>query len=176
MPEAQTILPKSAARGTLGWLAATVVAVGVCIPFFHKGKPNPQSSNAAVFIDAAGPVREPQREIPIKPVAGPVAPTPPEALGNIGRVDRLLRDYLARLNEYPVGSNAEITAMLMGRNAKSIKFLVPGEAPLNDKNELVDHWQTPYFFHQVSGTRMEVRSAGPDREMWTADDVKLNPR
>jgi hypothetical protein len=41
---------------------------------------------------------------------------------------------------------------------------------LNDKGELVDRWGTPYFFHQLSRDHMEIRSAGPDKVMWTQDD------
>jgi len=35
----------------------------------------------------------------------------------------------------------------------------------------VDPWGTPYFFHQLSGKEMEIHSAGPDKMMWTADDL-----
>ena len=35
----------------------------------------------------------------------------------------------------------------------------------------VDPWGTPYFFHQLSSTEMEIRSAGPDKRLWTDDDV-----
>jgi hypothetical protein len=41
---------------------------------------------------------------------------------------------------------------------------------VNAAGELTDRWGTPFFFHQVSKAQMEVRSAGPDRRMWTADD------
>ena len=37
--------------------------------------------------------------------------------------------------------------------------------------ELVDRWGTPYFFHSVSAEKMEIVSAGPDKELWTDDDV-----
>ena len=36
--------------------------------------------------------------------------------------------------------------------------------------ELVDDWDTPFFFHQLSGAETEVRSAGEDRKLWTFDD------
>jgi hypothetical protein len=42
---------------------------------------------------------------------------------------------------------------------------------INGNGELVDVWGTPYFFHQLSGTDTEIHSAGPDRIMWTADDL-----
>ena len=53
-------------------------------------------------------------------------------------------------------------------------FLNPDDgARVNARGELVDNWDTPYFFHQLSRTEMEIRSAGPDRRMWTADDLVL---
>ena len=44
---------------------------------------------------------------------------------------------------------------------------------VNEKGELVDPWGTPYFFHQLSAMEMEIRSAGPDRIMWTEDDLVI---
>jgi len=31
----------------------------------------------------------------------------------------------------------------------------------------------PYFFHALSGTDMEIRSAGLDWQMWNADEVTI---
>jgi hypothetical protein len=75
----------------------------------------------------------------------------------------------------PVGENREITAALRGKNRLGYAF-VPEDCPaLNARGELCDRWGTPFFFHQLSGERMEVRSAGPDRRLWTADDVVMTP-
>ena len=72
----------------------------------------------------------------------------------------------------PVGNNAEITAALLGANPKKAQLLEGYR--LNDKAELIDEWDTPYFFHQLSGKETEVRSAGPDRQMWTPDDIVMH--
>ena len=82
----------------------------------------------------------------------------------------MLRDYRTIAGENPVGSNAEITKALMGDNPKQAR-LVPEGMTVNGGGELVDRWGTPYFFHQLSKDDMEIRSAGPDRKMWTADDI-----
>jgi hypothetical protein len=77
--------------------------------------------------------------------------------------------------EDPVGENVEITAALRGRNKLGYAF-IPADCPaINAKGELCDRWGTPYFFHQLSGQRMEIRSAGPDRRLWTPDDEILTP-
>jgi len=75
----------------------------------------------------------------------------------------------------PVGENSEITAALTGRNKLGFAFIPPDSPAINSKGELCDRWGTPYFFHQLSGEKMEVRSAGPDHKLWTDDDEVFTP-
>ena len=107
---------------------------------------------------------------PPAPGAAPIAPGEIEV--EIEEVQLALRDFRTGLGGNPVGSNAEITKSLLGDNLKQIKIPVPSGSRLNGEGELCDRWGTPYFFHQLSATRMEVRSAGPDKKMWSADDVQ----
>jgi hypothetical protein len=87
---------------------------------------------------------------------------------------RVFRQYSSRFGGNPVGTNPEITAALNGGNSKQIVFLNSEDGlHINDQGELVDNWGTPFFFHQLSGTEMEIRSAGPDRKMWTDDDLVI---
>ena len=81
------------------------------------------------------------------------------------------RTYASRHKGNPVGGNAEITAVLLGKNTGTANYLADGTHGLNEKGELCDGWGTPYFFHQLSGTEMEIRSAGPDQKMYTSDDL-----
>jgi len=71
------------------------------------------------------------------------------------------------------GENGAIAERLLGRNGKRVRFLPEAFPWLNDSGELVDRWGTPYFFHPLSGEEMEIVSAGPDRELWTGDDVTM---
>ena len=75
----------------------------------------------------------------------------------------------------PVGSNAEITALLTGRNQLRLALIPPDHPAINGAGELCDRWGTPFFFHAESATKMEIRSAGPDRRMWNDDDVTFTP-
>ena len=83
-----------------------------------------------------------------------------------------MHDYASMFGSNPVGTNPEITAALKGNNPRQSNF-INAEAGLrvNANSELVDAWGTPYFFHQLSGREMEIRSAGPDRILWTPDDL-----
>jgi hypothetical protein len=97
----------------------------------------------------------------------------PEQLeADIENVQLTLRAFRDVLGENPVGTNEEITRALIGDNARQIRLELPDGSSVNAAGRLVDRWGTPYFFHQISRERMEIRSAGPDREMWTADDVQ----
>lgn len=75
----------------------------------------------------------------------------------------------------PVGENAEITAALAGGNALRFAFISPRHSAINAAGELCDRWGTPFRFHQLSGTRMEIRSAGPDRKFGGVDDATFTP-
>jgi hypothetical protein len=125
-------------------------------------------------------------ELPFEPDVTPVPPPPPPAPATdlskltpeeiqrvrdaMGNVELTLRDYAVTLDGNPVGTNAEITAALLGDNAKQLKLEVPGGSSVNAAGELCDPWGTPWFFHQLSAKKMELRSAGPDRKIYTEDD------
>ena len=97
--------------------------------------------------------------------------TPVTVLENMRNV---FRQYNLRYHENPVGDNAEITRILSGENPKQVIFLQPDDGTrVNARGELVDNWGTPYFFHQLSRSEMEIRSAGPDNRMWTSDDLVM---
>jgi hypothetical protein len=97
------------------------------------------------------------------------APNDPSML-ELDQVNLMIRDYRTLTGGNPVGTNAEIMAALMGQNPKQAKLGPPEGAKLNEKGELIDRWGTPYFFHQLARDHMEIRSAGPDRVLWTVDD------
>jgi hypothetical protein len=73
---------------------------------------------------------------------------------------------------FRMGANEEFAAALMGQNAAKEVFLKAPHACLNEKGQIVDRWGSPLFFHVRDRSRIDIRSAGPDREMWTADDLQ----
>lgn len=75
----------------------------------------------------------------------------------------------------PVGENAAITAALAGDNRLGLALIPKTHPAINDRGELCDRWGTPFRFHQLSGERMEIRSAGPDRKFATDDDSTWTP-
>ena len=74
----------------------------------------------------------------------------------------------------PLGSNEEIVVALTGDNPNRMAFLSADHPAIDAGGRLVDRWRTPLFFHAVSRDRIEIRSAGPDRTLWTEDDIHRN--
>lgn len=117
--------------------------------------------------------------VPARPPGPSSSSAPPPTLDDasaasiqLDQVSLMLRDYRTIAGGVnPVGSNAEIMKSLMGGNPKGAVLGPPEGQYLNPQGELLDRWGTPIFFHQLSGTSMEIRSAGPDKILWTQDDV-----
>jgi len=74
-------------------------------------------------------------------------------------------------NPLPLGANEDIANALRGRNRAQLRFLPDAHRAFNAQGQLVDRWGTPLYFHAASRDRLEIRSAGPDRIMWTNDDL-----
>lgn len=76
----------------------------------------------------------------------------------------------------PIGDNADITAALTGKaNTTRPGKLFPDMHRTIRNGQLTDRWGEPYWFHPNSGNQMEIRSGGPDKRLFTEDDIVLNP-
>lgn len=86
-------------------------------------------------------------------------------------IDEILSNYRLVLKENPVGTdNEEFAAALAGENSKQVVFIDPN---LLSDGELLDRYGSPYVFHPLKADVMDLRSLGPDRQLWTTDDVSL---
>ena len=136
-----------------------------------------QSTNTVGIIASNFALVQP---VPASPARSPVPAGQPAPLQFtnfapatvLENMSHAVRQFGRMFGGNPVGTNPEITSQLTGQNPKHLNF-IDAEAGLriNGDGELVDPWGTPFFFHQISGTDMEIHSAGPDRIMWTGDDL-----
>ena len=84
----------------------------------------------------------------------------------------VLDAYRRSFGGYPTGEgNRQFVNALLGANRLKLSFIPSDHPRLNSRGELVDAWGTPFFFHLLSHSSVEVRSAGPDRMLYTADDI-----
>jgi hypothetical protein len=160
----------------LGWFAAAALTI-IAIVFLNCVEPSKADyplPPANAPIEPRDPVPEPSRKTVMLPVAETAASlnspeTTPEE--DIATLDLLISQFRKHQGGNPVGENDEITAALLGKNPKSLGYLSENVAYIDSGGRLIDRWGTPYFFHALSGDRMEIISAGPDLRHHTADDL-----
>ena len=150
------------------------------------------------FVSRPYPQAPPQRAVPVStaPSEPPISVAPrrdpraidPEIqkladrlveqtqtpLNDLETVGEFLDLYLKSFSQLPVGTNEDLTAILTGANPQK-GVLFPPDSPMIIKGQLVDRWGTPYWLHPNPASRIELRSAGPDRSLFTADDLMLSP-
>jgi hypothetical protein len=175
------------------WFIVLLGALGVGALFlwWGRGAPGQQRSSpsSAARARQAPAARVSSRdprlaaltaEIPADAIS-PIANALNAPSGSIRRDLEILNDvFVAWQTNFPadgnpVGENDEITRALAGQNRLHFAFIAPNHPAINDRGELCDRWGTPFRFHQLSGSQMEIRSAGPDRRFATADDVEFAP-
>jgi hypothetical protein len=96
----------------------------------------------------------------------------------VRRVYELVQNYsmvMKSRSRIPLSTNAEITQALTGKNILGEVFIPSDHASISAAGELLDAWQTPYFFHALGADSWEVVSAGPDRIQFNADDLIFPP-
>jgi hypothetical protein len=159
LPEANGLQegPATAAGGSPG-------APGAALESLASTPPSDQLTNASQGVLATPPA-------PVEPLPPELAALPPATI--LENLRTSVRLYGQMFGGNPVGTNPEITAALMGNNPKHLNFLKADGNRVNANGELVDAWGTPYFFHQLSGSQTEIRSAGLDRIMYTLDDLVI---
>ncbi len=171
------------------WIIAAAVALIVLVRFVTtspRGRVARPAASARAQVHAAPPAARTAK------LAALAAQIPPESISGIANALNApggsIQKDLEILNEVfvawqtnfphdgnPVGENDEITAALAGDNRLHFAFIAPTHPAINAAGQLCDRWGTPFRFHQLNGTDMELRSAGPDRKFGTADDVQFAP-
>ncbi len=89
---------------------------------------------------------------------------------------QLFRAYRDEYRSFPTGEdNAQFISAMTGGNPKKIWYLTRPHHRINPQGRLVDQWGTPYVFHAISRDYLEIRSAGPDKEVYSDDDLVHPP-
>jgi hypothetical protein len=163
-------------------ISALLIAVGIGFLLPQRSKldspPQVQNQNLPPVVSSTPPPKN--TEIPALETS--------ELAANLNAKDFTIQRDLQCLNEIfsawqtnfpsvgnPVGDNQEITKILCGDNRLRFAFIPPNHPAINSKGELCDRWGTPFFFHSLSANFIEIRSAGPDKHLYTKDDSVLSP-
>jgi hypothetical protein len=108
---------------------------------------------------------------PSNPAAAALLAPERSAADDLRFVQATLDDFRKRFGGFPTGDNREVVNALTGANPQRLAFLPRPHPAINADGELTDRWSTPLYFHHLASDIIEVRSAGPDRAMYTGDDL-----
>lgn len=161
------------------WLGA--IAIVVVLAWLFMRPANPPSSVVPPTPDAT-----PSQPIPVAPdkptagerlLAGYGDPaTPP--IEDLRKIHRVTTGYFSVVKDpvkNPIGGNADLAAALRGENPNKEIFVRAGNPVFGADGQLLDRWGTPLVVHPQAWKQLELRSAGPDKQPYTADDLVLEP-
>lgn len=184
-------LPKRPSTYILGLL---LVLLAVLVWWLFKATSDPTLQDAIRQANTAQPVGSPAASTSVPAIsrignsapAAPVDPAnqtladelhnpsnPPER--DLEIVDHFIEQLRRGTGANPIGLNEDITDAMTGGGDPRRPRVFPSNHPSIRGGRLVDRWGTPFWFHPNSGTQMEIRSAGPDKQLFTADDIVRNP-
>jgi hypothetical protein len=84
----------------------------------------------------------------------------------------ILRFYRMEFGTFPSGQeNHDIMNALTGNNPGKLPIFPRKHPRIDSSGNLLDAWGNPFIFHPVSSQFLEVRSKGPDGEIFTQDDI-----
>jgi len=101
-----------------------------------------------------------------------------DARHDVATLHTMLRQYLRILGGrqgLPIGNDSDLARAFTGHNPMKLIVLPPTHPALATDGRLRDRWGTPYFIHPRGQLAFEIRSAGPDRKLFTDDDLVENP-
>ncbi len=158
---------------TLCLLFGTVLLLALLV---WKGSHQGRSGQAHTGLP---PASAPQLLPPTPPLPGELilrdyaqpATRPEDDLSSLAHAFSNLTLLIKGDAPFRLGANEEFAAALRGRNRDQLRFLPDTHPCFNASGQLIDRWGSPLFFHVNDRTRIDLRSAGPDRQMWTRDDL-----
>ncbi len=169
-------------------LLAAVIAVAAAAWWWLRVTPSappltvartPVPSLVVVPIVAPSPAPAPAAAAPPdarragSPLAAVLNASGGSAARDVEVLHTLLRHYLRHLGRrqgLPIGNDSDLVKVFTGRNPMRLVVVPANHPAINREGRLCDRWGTPYFIHPRGGGAYEVRSAGPDRRMFTNDD------
>jgi len=111
---------------------------------------------------------------PRSPLADDLNTAATTAQDDLHTIGAILRIFRERFGDFPAfETNAQLVNALAGANPRRIALLPRDIPAVSPEGELLDRWGTPYEFHAISHEALELRTAGPDRALHTADDLTL---
>ena len=155
-------------------LLTVTAGIGLALLLWHQIQATPRSSIPPHVVKSLAPAAKAPLvgESILSHYADPTR-TPQEDLVWMSRALGNFALLVKGDNPIPLGANEDIANALRGRNYAHLRFLPDQHPAFNDRGQIIDRWGTPLYFHANARDRLDIRSAGPDKVMWTADDIHM---
>jgi hypothetical protein len=140
--------------------------------------PEPQAAPASALADVTLPTESQSTETIGTTILRDYADPRQPAEHDLTLMAELIDNFTLLIKsaaDRPLGANEDWARALRGMNPAQQRFLADSSRALNAQHQLVDRWGTPLFFHAVGRGQYQIRSAGPDKKLWTDDDIQRNP-
>ncbi|MEX0329839.1 MAG: hypothetical protein AB3N64_00315 [Puniceicoccaceae bacterium] len=97
---------------------------------------------------------------------------PEEDIRRMGQLLWSYRQMAKGVDHSFFSANEDIAKLFTGDGVVGIQA-ISRDHPCLRNGKIVDRWDSPLLFHSISGSKIDIHSAGPDRTMGTEDDVSL---
>jgi hypothetical protein len=162
-------------------LAATVVLFLATRPSAPPAPEAPPSAPSdiippgiVVTESAAGGSDTPSLNVPGDTLLLGYAAPGGSAQQDLAQLSRVLANFILthkQANDRPLSANEEWSSTLRGKRPGAGAW-VSETSPLFDaEKRLIDRWQSPLHFHALGRNQWQIRSPGPDKTLFTADDL-----
>jgi hypothetical protein len=148
-----------------------VIAVGLIVgaALTVVFKPAPKAQPEVVAIDVPKKAVEPKTTSVLVELNDPEG-TPADDVRILHYMTLNFITAVKEPNQPPLGMNEDFVKAFTGQNRYGDVF-IPADHEAIKGGQFVDRWGTPYHFHARAPFAIDVRSAGPDKELFTDDDV-----
>lgn len=138
-----------------------------------------------------------KKRLPAKPAQSQTPPAPPSApngseslligygdpatppIDDLRKIQHVAVGYFSLVKDaqhFPIGGNEDFSAALRGENPNREVFVRASHPVFSREGLLIDRWGSPLIVHPEAWRELELRSAGPDRIPYSADDLILSPK
>lgn len=166
----------------LGWAALVVLASVALLLWFGKRHGRDSVAGVSAGAEFAPGVVAPPPQLRPRRVASAEQPLlaheelltlEGDGAADISALADLTRAYLEQpdgAGRETVGFNEDLARALTNRDVLG-EAAIPAGHPILRDGQLIDRWGTPWHVHPLASDRIQLRSAGPDRKLFTPDDL-----
>jgi hypothetical protein len=153
------------AAGLLLWLASRDEPPSLAPP------PSPRTKDR---IDFPAPPQPTAAEAILEGYGDPASPP----IEDLRKIHRVITGYFSVVKDgsrNAIGGNPDLAAALRGENPNREVFVREGHPVFGLDGMIIDRWGSAVVVHPEAYRQLGLRSSGPDRSPYTADDLILSP-